>query len=80
MEYNSALLLLITNLLLCKTHVYFGGFFTQFWDYFHLYVNGRFFLEEIWEMLIRKTYVNEAFTLMGVTFMIGLYECLLYKP
>ena len=54
-----------TNLFLCEKDVHFSGVFTQFWDNFHLSVDGRFILEEIGEMLIGKTYVNESFTLMG---------------
>ena len=58
---------MLTNLLLCEKHVHFGGFFTTFRDFFHLYINVRVFLEEIGDMLIGKTYVNERFMLMGVT-------------
>ena len=48
-------LLLPTNLFLCEKDVHFDGVFIQFWDNFHLYVNGRFILEEIGEMLIGKS-------------------------
>ena len=54
----------LTNLLSKEKKFHFEGMFTLFWDYFHLYVNGMFILEEIGDMLIGKTYVNEKSTLM----------------
>ena len=48
-----------------KKKVYFGWGFTQFWDYFHFYVNGRLILEEIGEMSLGEKERYERFTLMG---------------
>ena len=52
-------LLLLTNLLLHEKNEHFRGFFTQFWDVFNLYVNRRFILDEMNNLLIGETYVNE---------------------
>ena len=50
-----------------NTYISVGGF-TNYWDNFHFYVNGRFILGE---MLIGKTYVNENFTFNENTLMGG---------
>ena len=47
-----------------RNNVHFGGMIAQLRNFFHIYVNERFILEEIGEMLNGKTYVNESFTLM----------------
>ena len=44
-------------------NVHFSGFSTQFQGCFHLYVNQRFILEEINNVLIGKTYVNKRFSI-----------------
>ena len=43
----------------------------QFWDYFHVYVNRRFILEEIINLLIGKNYVNENTLIRGCRYKKG---------
>jgi len=45
-----------------------------------LYVDGRFNLEEIKEMLIGKTYINEKVTLMGGCFSKSWFKKVLGSP
>lgn len=46
--------------------VHFRGTFTQFRDFVNVYVNRRLILDEINNLLIRKTYVNEKSIFMRI--------------
>ena len=52
-----------TVLFVWRKNVDFEGMIARFRDFFHIYVNEGFILEEKGEMLNEKTYVNASFTL-----------------
>ena len=60
---NKVVSITTTVLFVWRKNVDFEGMIARFRDFFHIYVNEGFILEEKGKMLNEKTYVNASFTL-----------------
>ena len=67
-----------TIVLLEEKNIHFEWMFPRSRDFFHFYINGKYILEKIGEMLNGKTYVSEVSETRGYQYKEGV-EMLLGK-